>query len=182
MVLRASMAATSSRDDDAALVGRARLGDATAFDQLYLRYRDRVYALCSSLCADHDEARDLLQETFVNAWRGLPRFAGRCAFTTWLHRIAVNVCRGAARRRRWPIEAHLNGPSPDHLMTQYVRAVLATLQPNHRIILALRYSQSLSYQEIADCLGWSLPRVRVTLHRARRAFREAYSSADEEKK
>jgi RNA polymerase sigma-70 factor (ECF subfamily) len=162
-----------------ALVGRARLGDASAFDQLYLRHRDRMFTLCLNVCGNHEEAADLLQETFVNAWRGLPRFAGRAAFSTWLHSIAVNVCRAAMRRRRKPLDTLQEAAGGDPEMVLGVREALANLQPKHRIILALRYSQSLSYQEIAECLDWSLERVKVTLHRARLAFKKVYSDMNE---
>jgi len=60
-----------------------------------------------------------------------------------------------------------------------VRAALMRLRPQHRVVLVLRYQQSLSYQEIADLLKWSLSRVKVTLHRAKRAFKEVYSQLDE---
>jgi RNA polymerase sigma-70 factor, ECF subfamily len=160
--------------DDAALVARAQAGEAAAFDQLYLRHADQVYNLCLNLCTNPEEARDLLQETFVSAWRGLPNFAGRAAFSTWLYRIAINACRMALRRKPPAPEAILPAPSVDQALVECVRAALATLRPPHRIVLTLHYTQGLSYQEIAACLDWSLPRVRSTLARARTAFKAAF--------
>jgi RNA polymerase sigma-70 factor, ECF subfamily len=157
-----------------ALVAQARRGERGAFDLLYRSHRETIYNLCLNLCRDRDEARDLLQETFVKAWRGLPKFSGKAAFTTWLYRIAINLCRDAARRKRREKTPLWEPPSPEPEAIGQVRDTLLILRPAHRTVLALRYTDSLSYQEIADCLGWSLPRVKVTLHRARLAFKEAY--------
>jgi RNA polymerase sigma-70 factor (ECF subfamily) len=170
-----------SRPSDEALVARARGGDATGLEQLYVRYREHVYNLCLSIIGDRDEAQDLLQETFVRAHRALPRFRGDAQFSTWLHRIALNLCQDALRRRKRT--AGLASSLPEQgaeplAAAQEVRAALLRLRPRHRIVLALRYQQALSYQEIADLLRWPLGRVKVTLHRAKRAFKEAYLGAE----
>lgn len=180
-------------DYGSALVGRARLGDVDAFDELYRVHRDRVYTLCVDLCGDRELAEDLLQETFVRAWRGLRGFGGRSSFATWVHRIAVNVCRDAARRRGGRVEDSSGrgaGASSlrlssgqacrtDMAVVEQVRAALAGLKPAFRVALALRYTVGLSYEEIGETLGWSLPKVKVTIHRAKGAFREAYVGRDE---
>lgn len=172
-------ARTSGRaaEDEPGLVARARAGDTTALDELYRRHRDYVYTLCLNLCGDREEAQDLLQETFVRAWRGVSKFAGRSTLSTWLYRIAVNVAHDARGRRnsdRVPVPVN---PSSDHETVDHVRAVLGRLRPAHRAVLVLRYSMSLSHQEIADCLKWSVSRAKVTLHRAKRAFKEEYVRA-----
>ncbi len=162
---------------EGALVARARAGDASAFEELYVRCRDQTYTLCLSLCADPEEAQDLLQDTFVRAYRFLPSFRGEAQFTTWLHRITVNLYHDATRRKQRQAAA-VPEPTPSREGGQetagQVRAVLALLQPNHRVVLGLRYSQGLSYQEMAEVLHWSLGRVKITLHRAKAAFRDAY--------
>ncbi len=165
------------RDECGALVVRARGGELTAFDELYRLHRDKMYTLCLNLCGDREQAQDLLQETFVRAWRGLRGFQGRSSFATWLHRIAVNVCRDAARRRR---EAPRREPevAADRETVEQVRAALMQLKAPHRVVLALRYTLSLSYQEIAETLGWSMSRVKVTIHRAKSDFRNAYRDVD----
>ena len=162
---------------DDSLVALARGGDQAAFERLYLMHRDRVYALCLNLCGNADQAQDLLQETFVRAYRALPGFRGSARFSTWLHRIAVNLCRDAAHRQRRmaePVEPAGPGESDRTETVHLVRAALAQLKPGHRTVLALRYGQALSYQEIAEMLDWSLPRVKVTLHRAKLAFKAVY--------
>jgi RNA polymerase sigma-70 factor (ECF subfamily) len=159
------------------LIERARDGDAAAFEQLYLNHRDRIYALCLNLSGNREEAQDLLQETFVRAYQALPRFRGRSRFSTWLHRIAANLCCDAAHQQRRAEE--LTPPHPESSprpteTVERVRATLGLLPPRFRVVLALRYGQTLSYDEIAETLNWSLPRVKVTIHRAKRAFKEIY--------
>jgi RNA polymerase sigma factor (sigma-70 family) len=168
-------AAGSPAGDEAALIARARSGDNDALDALYRRHRDYVYTLCLNMCGDRDEAQDLLQETFVRAWRGLRKFAGRSSLSTWLYRIAVNVARDAAGRRRPDTGVLPEIQSSDRDMTvDDVRAALARLRPAHRTVLVLRYNLALSHEEIAGCLKWSVSRAKVTLHRAKRAFKDEY--------
>jgi RNA polymerase sigma-70 factor (ECF subfamily) len=185
-----------------ALVERARRGDVEAFDELYRVHRDRVYTLCSDLCGNRELAEDLLQETFVRTWRGLRRFGGRSSFATWVHRIAINVCRDAARkaRRQGPhppapspspsttlgvnlergsVEGSANVLGPDVAVVERVRATLAGLKPAFRSALVLRHTLGLSYEEIGETLGWSLAKVKVTIHRAKRAFKDAYGEGVE---
>ena len=92
--------ASPAREEETALLVRARQGEPEAIDLLYRRYRREVYGLCLNLCGNREEAQDLLQETFLRAVRGLPGFGGRCQLKTWLCRIAVNVARDLARRHR----------------------------------------------------------------------------------
>ena len=179
--LTAEIPTSRQGQDEATIVTRARQGDAAALDELYRWYRDQVYTLCLNLCGDRDEAQDLLQETFVRAWRGLPRFAGRYMFSTWLYRIALNLCRDAARRRRPMLDAAPAASAARDSAVDEVRSVLMGLHHSHRLVLVMRYFQSLSHKEIAECLHWSLPRVKVTLHRAKRAFKDSYLQADSAK-
>ena len=173
------LVARAHREADSALVARAQRGDEDAYDELYVRHRDHVYTLCLNLCGDRDEAQDLLQESFVRGYRALRTFRKEARFTTWLHRIAVNVCHSAARQNQRRAEPRpvATGPSPG--LVEQVRATLVHLRPQYRVVLALRYHQSLSYQEIAELLNWSLARVKVTIHRAKRAFKDAYLQLDE---
>lgn len=161
-------------EDEVSLVARARRGDVSALDEIYRQHRDQVYTLCLNLCSDRELAQDLLQETFVRAFRGISSFAGRSQLSTWLYRIAVNLAHEVARRQRFAEKTYQSPTQPDTETVDRVRATLGSLRENYRIVLALRYTQTLSYQEIAECLGWSLARVKVTIHRAKQEFREAY--------
>jgi len=170
---------TAVTDYGSALVERARLGDVEAFDGLYRMHRDRVYTLCVDLCGDREFAEDLLQDTFVKAWRGLRRFDGRSSFATWIHRIAVNVSRDAARRRPRQTGGDVRATLTDTAVVDRVRRALCLLKPTYRTALVLQYTLGLSYAEIAETLGWSLSKVKVTIHRAKRAFSDVYTEGTE---
>src|SRR3981081_3959079 len=93
-------------DWEAALVQRACTGDSRAFERLYREHAGRVYGLCLRMTRDVQLAEDCTQETFINAWRALPRFETRSSLSTWLHRIAVNVSL-AKRRKASPVEPRI---------------------------------------------------------------------------
>jgi RNA polymerase sigma-70 factor, ECF subfamily len=86
--------------EDEALVRRAAAGEREAFDELVRRHRARVYALALRICRNADDAEDALQETFIAAYRALPRFDRRARVSTWLYRIATNKCYDILARRR----------------------------------------------------------------------------------
>src|ERR1700691_1614192 len=90
-------------DWEGGLVQRARTGDARAFERIYREHSGRVYGLCLRMTRDVHLAEDCVQETFINAWRGLARFETRSSLGTWLHRIAVNVSL-SKRRKGGPAE------------------------------------------------------------------------------
>jgi RNA polymerase sigma-70 factor, ECF subfamily len=90
---------------DEALVRRAASGQREAFEELVRRHRGRVFALALRICRNPDDAEDALQETFIAAYRALPRFDRRARFSTWLYRIAANKCYDALARRRPTVEA-----------------------------------------------------------------------------
>src|SRR5256885_6361986 len=94
-------------DWEAALVQRACSGDTRAFERLYREHAGRVYGLCLRMTRDAHLAEDCTQETFINAWRALPRFETRSSLSTWLHRIAVNVSL-ATRRKASPVAPSLD--------------------------------------------------------------------------
>jgi RNA polymerase sigma-70 factor (ECF subfamily) len=168
-------------DPDLVLVGEFASGQADAFDRLFERYSSYVYNTCLSIIGDPDDARDAMQDTFVQLYRSLPKFRGQSKFSTWLYRITVNKCRDRLRARpRWESTDSLewvaepDGEESDGLLEEQVRQTMMKLKADYRTVLALYYFQQLSYDEIAECLGCSLDLVRIRLHRARKAFRLAY--------
>jgi RNA polymerase sigma-70 factor (ECF subfamily) len=177
-------------ETDAALLARFVGGDAEAFDRLFLKYQDYVYNICLGILGNAEDARDCTQETFLHAYRGAKSFRGQSQFSTWLYRIAVNNCRGQLRKRpRTPVASWDDpeletladpGPAPwreaeREAVGDEVRQVMAKLTPDYRTVLVLRYFHELSYEEMQQVLGWSLPQVKVKLHRARRAFANQYA-------
>lgn len=172
---------------DAALVRRARRGDVGAFEALYLAHSGRVYLLALRLTADTGAARELTQDVFVRAWEHLADFRGDAAFTTWLHRIAVNAHlmqrRGDERRASRvaltsdaddlaDVLAHSIAPSADVGAAIDLERAVATLPPGVRRAFVLHDIEGYSHEEIARMTGLAAGTLRAQLHRARQLLME----------
>lgn len=177
-----------AREADA-LVAAAKRGEAKAFDALYKRYRDRIYALSLQLTGSRSDADDITQDAFVQAYKHLPNFEGRSEFFTWLYRItlhrALNVKRSRARKRTEPLDdprvtvavAVDAGGNPQRaLELQQTYSLLLqafdNLSPILRTTVALTLLQGLSYPETAIVLDTSEGTVAWRVHEARRLIRE----------
>ncbi len=172
-------------------------GDLTAFDALVDRYQDRIFGVISRLVSDVERGRDLTQETFLKAFRGLRGFTGDAAFYTWLYRIARNVVTSAGRydRARPVVAVSLDAPTSsgredsaridppatggdpvERLLEDERRAMVlaavAELQLDFREVLVLRDFEDRSYEEIAELLEIPVGTVRSRLHRARADLKE----------
>jgi RNA polymerase sigma-70 factor, ECF subfamily len=167
---------------DPDLVERAQAGDERAFAELVDRYGRAVISLCYASTLNAAEAEDLAQEVFVAAWRGLPRFRGASAFSTWLFALARNACVDQARRRA--VRPQLAQPSDepggvvDEAPRETARAIFAAaaqLSVPLRQTLLLRDVQGLSYQEIARLQEVPVGTVRSRLSAARAAVVERVS-------
>lgn len=177
-------------DIDGALIARFLAGDRSAFDALFYKYQDYVYNIVHGIVGRAEEARDITQEVFVQVHRSLPSFRRGSRFATWLYRIAVNRAVDAARAAkgwRWlPLNETLRSkPDPEGNPAQSVerqaeqeavQQVLMQVPVKHRDVLALRYYQNMSIEEIAEVLGCSVAAAKVRLHRARQHFKERYVS------
>ncbi len=163
------------------LVRRFQQGREDAFGQLMRRHERRVYNLTYRMLGHAEEARDATQETFLSCFRHLPRFRGDAAFTTWLHRIAVNVCYDALRKRSaTPVEAIRfpnPPPAPDHgdqaAASIDVQRALVTISPEFRAVLILHEIQDVPVEEIATALELPVGTVKSRLHRGRVALGRA---------
>lgn len=172
-------------DSDMSLVAEFVSGRAAAFDRLYERHSAQVYNTCLGILGNPEDARDAMQDTFVQLYRSLPGFKGKSRFSTWVYRIAVNKCMDLIRGRpRWESSDSLEWvgdaerPVGNLLLEESVRRALLELKPDYRMVLVLCYFRQLSYAEIAECVGCSIEQVRVRLHRARKAFRKVYDEGD----
>jgi len=187
------MGAIALRRDDAlssgqtesveALVEQAQSGDVRAFETLYRRTSDRVYAVCLRMSGDADRAAELVQDVYVRVWERLSSFRGESLFTTWLHRLTVNLVL-QDRRSRGRREAREVG-SPD--LERYGRTArrampgtrvdleraIAALPDKARRVLVLRDIEGYKYDEIARITGVSLGTVKAQIHRARGLVKEA---------
>jgi RNA polymerase sigma-70 factor (ECF subfamily) len=173
-------------DPDRELVERARMGERSAFDLLVARYQRRLLRLVLRLLRDPAEAEDVVQETFLKAFRALPRFRGDAAFYTWLYRIALNGARNAILRRRQRggpsgvVPAQLTAPAPEvgtpesmllsKQVMQTIDAAMEALPLELRTAIVLREIEGLSYEEIAQIMECPLGTVRSRIFRAREAI------------
>jgi RNA polymerase sigma-70 factor (ECF subfamily) len=181
-------------DVDPALVRACQRGEPGALDALIRATYADVYALSRRMLADPDEAADATQEVFVRVMRSVLGFRGDSAFGTWLHRVTVNVCLTALRKRSRARHAGLvaghmpfglpddesslaaGGPLPDEAaatadLAARSEAALATLPEDARAVVVLRDIEGLSTKEVAELLGVTETVVKVRLHRAHAKLR-----------
>lgn len=171
--------------DDGELVRASVDGLREAFDVLVERHQRAVYRLCFRFAGRHEDAADLTQEVFLRAFRGLPRFRGQAAVSTWLYRIGVNVClsRVAARVPPLtslddapPLRAAAEDPAGGLVLgerARRVRAAIARLPRKQRATLILRVYHDLSHREIADSLGTTVGAVKANFFHALGNLRRA---------
>jgi RNA polymerase sigma-70 factor (ECF subfamily) len=175
--------ATDSNDlsalHDRELVARTVAGEPAAFDVLVERHRRAVYQICFRFVHHHEDASDLAQEVFVRAWRGLPRFNGHAAFSTWLYRISVNACLNTVTARpvaAEPLEdvesvedVRAERPGASLLKAERadaVRRAIHALPKRQRATLVLRMYHELTHQQIAEVLGTSVGAVKANFFHA----------------
>ncbi len=166
-----------------AVVLRAQQGDVAAFEQLYRENVNRVFALCLRLCADGARAEELTQDVFVRAWEKLGTFQGKSAFSTWLHRLAVNVVLGDRRSEAIRVgkvfgtddlsvyEKPVRPPDPGEALD--LERAIAKLPPGARSVFVLHDVEGYKHEEIAEMHGSAVGTCKAQLHRARRLLREA---------
>jgi RNA polymerase sigma-70 factor (ECF subfamily) len=176
-------------------------GDFGAFELLVRRYTHKVYRLAWSYVKSDHEAEDVMQETFINVYRALPRFEGKSKLGSWIYRVTVNTALMRLRRKRRRPEVSIEGSRPedstgserespflierrtaaDDLSAMELRgeiqASVDSLEDKYRVVFLLRDVEGLSIQETAEALEISVPAVKSRLHRARlflRASLERY--------
>ena len=175
---------------DSSLVQRSQAGDLTAFDLLIRRYQERVYATIYHMTANHEDAADLAQETFIKAYNALPGFKGDCGFFTWIYRIAVNrTLNFLKQRRNRTTHLSLNDidfnaeHDPDLLaltsdqtprrdlnlteLQEKLNKALLKLSESHRMVVVLHDIQGLPHEEIAQIMDCNAGTVRSRLFYAR---------------
>jgi RNA polymerase sigma-70 factor (ECF subfamily) len=179
-------------DDDAQLIGEALAGQTAAFGQLVQKYQDRLYNTVVHVAGNAEDAKDVVQEAFVQAFLKLESFHGASAFYTWLYRIAFNVAATHRRRRgamrsaehvaladgdmRNSVQRHAADGPGERLEREercrQVRHAISQLAEEHRVVLVLREMDGCCYEAIAEILDLPVGTVRSRLHRARMQLRE----------
>lgn len=171
-------------DEDAIYVERFVTGDRLAFEHLYAKYHDKVYAIAKGILLNGEEAADTVQEVFTLVFRHIRRFDRRSRFSTWLFRIAINRSIQESRKSRNKYRyVELNealtrevANEESHVDPQIHRA-LAQLQPVDRAILTLFYWEELSLDQIGASMGCNSNAAKTRLYRARERFRALYEGA-----
>jgi len=183
---------------DVELLKRFRAGDESAFDDLVLRHQQRAFNVAYQLLRDREDATEVAQDAFVNAYRHLDSFHGECEFTTWLHRIVVNL---AHNKHRWwkrrgkqasvsldaPVEtdddemtrqiaAATDAPDTEAVKAEFIELLnrkIGELPHKFREVIVLRNVENMSYDEIAAALDCSVGTVKSRLARGREALRQS---------
>ena len=171
-------------------IERAKQGDAQAFKSLYERHKRRVYSLCLRMTANTAEAEDLTQEAFLQLYRKIATFRGESAFSTWLHRLSVNIVLMHLRRKSLPVVSLEESVQPgeddtpkkdfgaedvalagsiDRLQLQ---KAVDDLPPGYRTIFVLHDVEGYEHNEIATIVGCSIGNSKSQLHKARMKLRD----------
>ena len=186
-MLNLEISTTESHSDEL-LVRRILAGEAACFELIMRRNNQRVYRAVRAIVGSDDEAQDVMQEAYVNAYTHLADFAGRSRFSTWLVRIAVNEAFARARRIRrtthfdegW-VQEHPMAPSrlgpeqraSDRELARILEQAIDSLPEAFRAVFVLRETEQLSVAETAEILGVPEETVKTRLHRARGLLRSA---------
>ena len=168
---------------DEELVARSIGGDSDSFNQLVLRWERPIYALAYRTIGREEDARDVCQETFLRAFRALPAFRGQAKFSSWLYRIALNLCHDWVRRqRRAPVLQAPEGVDLMELaaatepsesiedlvarkgMAELVQRIMADLPEEQRTAIVLKEYHGMTFREIADLVGCPLSTVKTRVY------------------
>ena len=189
MAERDTVPALTLTDDE--LVTLARGGDAESFNQLILRWERPIYALAYRVIGREEDARDVCQETFLRAFRALPGFRGQAKFSSWLYRIALNLCRDWIRRkRRAPVVQMPEGADPAEMaaargpvesietlvarreLGAVVESAMALLPEEQRTAIVLKEYHGMTFQEIADMQQCPLSTVKTRFYQGLSVLRK----------
>jgi RNA polymerase sigma-70 factor, ECF subfamily len=180
---------TDKDPNEAGLIERAKQGDAQAFQALYDKHKRRVYSLCLRMTANTAEAEDLTQEAFLQLYRKIATFRGESAFSTWLHRLSVNVVLMQLRKKSLPVvsleestQGEEDTPKKDFgaedlalagsIDRLQLQKAVDDLPPGYRTIFVLHDIEGYEHNEIATLVGCSIGNSKSQLHKARMKLRD----------
>jgi RNA polymerase sigma-70 factor, ECF subfamily len=183
---------------EAEAIEKAKQGDAQAFEVLYNLHKRRVYSLCLRMTANAAEADDLTQEAFLQLYRKIATFRGESAFSTWLHRLAVNVVLMRLRKKGLSVvpieettETEEEAPKKDlgaedtrlaaSIDRLQLQRAIERLPPGYRSIFVLHDVEGYEHNEIAELVGCSIGNSKSQLHKARLKLREFLKTSRAEK-
>ena len=194
-ILNASKQSDAKDMPDVQVVRLAQQGNAAAFEQLYRKHSPRVYALCLRMIGNSGDAEDLTQEAFLQVFRKIHTFRGESAFSTWLHRLSVNIVLMRLRKKtliETPLEDRAVGEgfgepgmefgAPDPALTGsidrlHLDRAIAQLPPGYKKAFVLHDVLGYEHNEIATMLGFSVGNSKSQLHKARTRLRKLLREA-----
>lgn len=171
------------------MISRAQVGDMSCFEMLYARHKRRVFSLCLRMTGNYAEAEDFTQEAFLQLFRKIGSFRGESAFSTWLHRLSVNIVLMYFRKKGIPqvsLQETLDSKDEDGPTKEFgtrddvlhgsvdrmtLECAIAELPPGYRIIFMLHDVEGYEHNEIAEMLGCSIGNSKSQLHKARMKLR-----------
>ncbi|MDN4527238.1 RNA polymerase sigma factor SigW [Fictibacillus fluitans] len=177
------------------LVTQVKSGNREAFEGLVEIYKDKIYRLCYRMVGDRHEAEDLAQEAFVRAFVNIDKYSGSYKFSTWLYRIATNLCIDRLRKRKpdYSMDAEIPGTEGATLYSQVADAdplpedeveekekrdqlqqEIMKLPEKYRTAILLKYIEDMSLEEISSVMDLPVPTVKTRIHRGREALKKAY--------
>lgn len=183
--------------DELALVKRVQRGDLEAYDELVRRHQERIYGTIYHMTANHEDANDLTQETFIKAFQVIRSFKGSSSFFTWVYRIAINKTLNFLKQRKNRVQMSLNDldfnaehdpelvalishktPRRDVTLAELqerLNAAMQKLSETHRLVVTLHDVQGLSHEEIAEIMDCNVGTVRSRLFYARQQLQALLS-------
>ncbi|NLY43522.1 MAG: sigma-70 family RNA polymerase sigma factor [Clostridiaceae bacterium] len=175
------------------LIQKCKNGDVEAFEQLIESYQKKVFGIAFRMLGNTEDASDVAQEVFLKVFKSITNFKEESSLSTWIYRIATNVCLDEIRKRKKATVVSINstiqledgeidmqvedqGPHPDEIVERKeleneVKKAIERLNNEHKIVIILRDIQGLSYDEIADILQCSLGTVKSRINRARNSLK-----------
>ncbi|NLJ41957.1 MAG: sigma-70 family RNA polymerase sigma factor [Clostridiales bacterium] len=180
-------------DIESQLIERSLDGDSVAFEELVMLFDRKIYNYCYRMTNNPDDAEDLAQEVFIKVYRNLKSFRRDSKFSTWIYRIAHNICIDNHRKKRFRLlsinreddQQELEMPSTDPLPEDQIISsegydmvleCIAALKPEYKSVIILRDIQNYSYEEIADILNKPMGTVKSNISRARACLRDSIRS------
>lgn len=184
---------------EAEVIEKAKAGDVSCFEALYMRHKRRVFSLCLRMTGNHAQAEDFTQEAFLQLYRKIASFRGESAFSTWLHRLSVNVVLMHFRKKELPqvsleesLDPQHEGEAPKEIGARdqmlhgaidrlTLEHAIAELPPGYRIIFILHDVEGYEHNEIAEILGCSIGNSKSQLHKARMKLRTLLATSGAQK-
>ena len=181
-------------NEERILIQRCQQGDRTAYQNIFLKYKDTVCNIAYGMFSNVEDAQDMTQEVFIRVFEKISQFRFKSSFSTWLHRIVVNMCISERRKRQKYVSKvneftdyyeqmrpQVKTPEDELLKKErqsQIQEALAKLKDAHRTILVLREIEELSYEELANVLQCSVGRIKSRLHEARMELRRSFKKLE----